>query len=462
MSVAKPTKPTTLNAVIVLPGIMGSELEDETGTLVWGLNPRLWARDWLTDALPKLRPTEEELAGKPRLRPTRLLRAPAWLPVLRGLEPYTEMLRRAQAAAHPDHPGAVAEFPYDWRMPINHNAKLLVRFATRHLENWRAVVKRENLGDKTESRLVIIAHSMGGLIARYACRVLELDAELADVITLGTPFFGSLNALETMASGTARVLLPRDPVRELVLGCPGVYDLLPRYRCVADGAGIRSLTVDDVTAIGGCRKFAVDAAARWEELELTHPDPKGSVWRNMCAILGWRQPTWQSVVIDAGSCQFLASLDGKDESGDSTVYEGAASPMPASPREINTVAVAQKHGALMRDEAALTQVEHRLVGTITGPPMGAGEIGADIPDLIPAGTPPVIAVTATDGEPGHAHVSSTELSTGQFTRWHFLRREGDRALFIGRVLPAGLHRVEAHGGTASPVSDLMMVSEDKP
>jgi hypothetical protein len=81
--------PVTTDAVVVVPGIMGSELVDETGEVCWGLKPLLLAKAWRTKRLDVLRVTEADQAGGRRLRPTRLLRVPGYMPVLGGLEPYT-------------------------------------------------------------------------------------------------------------------------------------------------------------------------------------------------------------------------------------------------------------------------------------------------------------------------------------------------------------------------------------
>ena len=50
-----------------------------------------------------------------RVRATQLLRFPAFAPVLAGLTPY-ERCRRACRTVLWD-PDALAEFPYDWRLP---------------------------------------------------------------------------------------------------------------------------------------------------------------------------------------------------------------------------------------------------------------------------------------------------------------------------------------------------------
>jgi hypothetical protein len=56
-------------------------------------------------------------------------------------------------------------------------------------------------------------------------------------VTLGTPFFGASKAVLLLGSGRGSpVPLPRARVRRLAVTLPGVYDLLPSYRCVSDGS----------------------------------------------------------------------------------------------------------------------------------------------------------------------------------------------------------------------------------
>src|SRR5690606_23885031 len=90
----------THDAVVIVPGIMGSELYDTVaGRTIWGLANGSWlGRAWLTrDGLAPLRLTDEERAGDhSRVRARRLLRTPAWSPFLRGVEPYHALVRTVE------------------------------------------------------------------------------------------------------------------------------------------------------------------------------------------------------------------------------------------------------------------------------------------------------------------------------------------------------------------------------
>jgi Lecithin:cholesterol acyltransferase len=224
-------RPACADAVIVVPGILGSELVDGEGRVVWGLKPSVLAGAWITRQLDVLHVTDDDRAGKRRLRPTRLLRTPGYLPLLGGIEPYTRLLSRVKDTAV--DPRAVAEFAYDWRLSIDYNAAELVKRCDEHLDRWRKIAADENLCNPAEVRLVIVAHSIGGLVSRAASAAPGMRDELREVITLGTPYFGAVKAVRMLEIGEGAPV-PKGAARRLAVTCPGVYDLLPRYRCVGD------------------------------------------------------------------------------------------------------------------------------------------------------------------------------------------------------------------------------------
>ncbi|OEU50253.1 MAG: hypothetical protein BA866_10550 [Desulfobulbaceae bacterium S5133MH15] len=132
------------------------------------------------------------------------------------------------------------EFSYDSRRSIDENAielGIFIQQISRYLKLQR--------GNKKPIKFDIVAHSMGGLIARYFLRygqqLLPADgstpilnwsgsANIKNVIIIGTPNGGSLFALERLVIG-----LPKSSATPgydpLILGTmPSVYQLLPRSR----------------------------------------------------------------------------------------------------------------------------------------------------------------------------------------------------------------------------------------
>lgn len=120
-------------------------------------------------------------------------------------------------------------FHYDWRQDIVQTARELDRFIDRLRHDW------EDPG----LRFDIVAHSMGGLVARYYARygaedVLNAKVPMPNrhgaqrfqrVVLMGTPNFGSVSAVYTYIQGigVGAVGLPV----EILTTWPSVYQLFP-------------------------------------------------------------------------------------------------------------------------------------------------------------------------------------------------------------------------------------------
>jgi pimeloyl-ACP methyl ester carboxylesterase len=437
------------DAVIVLPGLMGSELVDvESGRVVWGLaDPRWYVRAWTSgSSLKTLRVTEDERAGQVgRIRPTRLLQFPAFAPMLRGFEPYAEMTSKLRQAVNPD---AVLAFAYDWRLSVEHNARLLAVAAERHLDQWRA------RADRPDAQLLLVAHSMGGLVARYFTEVLGGGDIVRSVVTLGTPFYGAVKALSVLGTG-AGIPIPRARVRALVSTMPGLHDLLPSYRCVDEGGTARRLTTGDIENIGGDRELAAESFDRRERLL---PASSGVEW---WPLVGVQQDTMQSVVFNDGiadarsySCELddAGVLQRVDRRGDGTVYRESASLPGAQPMH-----VPQTHGALAARAEGITHAVAVATVSKRGAWLaGEAEPGLEVPDVVTAGKEFEIAVTGlaeTDPLTCYVYDANTNRPVAKINPI----RKDDR-LVGPTVLPnEGLYRVEAKSGGLSAVTEVIMV-----
>lgn len=438
------------DAVIVIPGIMGSELVDAaSGRVLWGLaDPRWYVSAWTGGhALDALAVTEAERAGDlGRVRATRLLRVPVFAPVLRGVEPYTDLLAGLRrAVAHPD---AVVEFAYDWRLSVAYNAGRLADLAQAQLARWRAHPQGSR-----DARLVLVAHSMGGLIARYFTGVLGDGGAVRATVTLGTPFYGSVKVAHILSTGRGAPLpLPRRRLRALALTLPGLYDLLPAYRCVDDADTARRLTPGDVAGIGGDPELAEQAQARQSRLATVDG---GGLW----PLIGVEQPTMQSLTLADGVADthlytLLPGRDGgvrrEDRGGDSTVYRDAAAPPGPAPQHLP-----QKHAALARSPEALAHARAVISREPLGPWLGRTALGIDVPDVVAVGAPFEVSVSTVD-DPAVASCRVVEAGTGlQVARPVFARRDGGLAAALVLARP-GVYRVEVKGGGFSAVTDLVL------
>ena len=454
------------DAVVVVPGIMGSELiESATGNVLWGLaDPGWYVSAWTSGAsLKALAPDDAEQAGHyGRVTATRLLRFPAFAPVLAGFEPYTRLMKALRAVAV--HPDAVIEFPYDWRLPVAHNATLLADVAHHHLLTWRehpACIEsaKHEPGGHDPARLVLVAHSMGGLLTRHLTLVPGIAEEIRATVTLGTPFFGAPKAVQILASGRgAPMPMQRSRLRELAQHLPGLYDLLPVYRCVSTGkpasadSGARRLTPQDIAGLGANADLAARSFA-WHEQISTVP-VTGHI-----QVVGAAQPTVQALTIEAGTVTGhhytlrpgAAGVEFVNLGGDGTVPRESAQ-LPDLP----AMALAQSHGAIASTSEAVLIALDVLTDRRTGPWQGAGELGLDLPDVVDAGRPFEIGVTGAD-RTHDVTCRIIDVATGLQVDAPRLVSTGDGVLAPAEPRPTGLYRVSIDGGGTSQVSQLLMV-----
>ena len=440
--------PVCADAVIVIPGIMGSQLVDAgDGTVLWGLSAKSYVSFWTgSSSWEKLKVTEEERSGRMgRVKATRLLTALAFAPLLRGIEPYTRLTEAVRGIAL--HRDAVMEYPYDWRLSVAHNARILATVAARHLETWR----RHPHGSRG-AKLVLVAHSMGGLIARFLTGVLGADDEVRQTITIGTPFRGAVKAVVLLDRGAGGpVPLPRRRLTALARTLPGVYDLLPSYRCVEDEGTARRLTAADVRRLGGDEDLAREAARLHEAVGRVQ-DP------GLRTMVGVEQPTMQSLQLCQGIArpQYYTLEDDRniDWGGDGTVYTqvaaGGVEPISNLP---------QSHGALVRSPEAIAAVRAVLTRRRLGPPMGTGGVGLEVPESVAVEEPFEILVTSKD-DARNARCRIVDADTDLPLARPLLLRRAEAMVAQARLSRAGLYRVEVKNGGFSAVSQLVMVVSD--
>ncbi|AZM93598.1 hypothetical protein [Streptomyces sp. W1SF4] len=225
--------------VVVLPGIGGSTLH-RGGVPVW--KPPLA----LGGPLRRSGRALEALAGEPGLLDdpehddgivaSGLIGLPVAIPGLAKLNQYGR-LRRALRERFDLAPGDCAvdgppanyfEFAYDWRRDNRVSALRLKTFLDRELPKWARTLPYGR------PKTVLVCHSMGGLVAKYYLDVLGGWEHCRALITFGTPFRGSLPALDFLANGV-RVLGTRLNAVSDVLGAfTSVHQLLPRYPVLLD------------------------------------------------------------------------------------------------------------------------------------------------------------------------------------------------------------------------------------
>ena len=213
----------SLPLVVVIPGIGGSELADSSGKRVYGASvscvvARLCEPSVL-DRNNELTPVG--LVGPHSLVAKQLVTGYDGLlnGITKGLGLSSGRVVTAGAElVDPD--ATVVAFPYDFRRSVEQIANDLDR-----------VVRERAQG----RRVVLVAHSMGGLVAAWWWAFMSEGIDVDQIITLGTPFRGAAKALDVLVNGMR--IGPFDvpqAVTDTVRTWDSVFDLLPHYQ-VVDG-----------------------------------------------------------------------------------------------------------------------------------------------------------------------------------------------------------------------------------
>lgn len=257
--------------VVFLPGIGGSELADADS----GAAERRFGLRVTDLARVAMSPARLDLEAFPRLEPVKLVRDLTVLPPLLKLPGYRRVhlhLRNAFPDAvidayrpgHVDPNTDVLLVPYDFRRSVA-DAAARVDEAVREALSHRLA--------RDDRPVIVVAHSMGGLVARYWIGVLEGWRRCAALITLGTPARGAPKALDWLVNGAGLGRL-RDPrMTRVIRGWPSMYELLPQYPAVWDAASstpVELTSLPDSLGLAGYAprfaRMAADARAVHERI----------------------------------------------------------------------------------------------------------------------------------------------------------------------------------------------------
>jgi pimeloyl-ACP methyl ester carboxylesterase len=249
--------------LIVIPGILGSRIVNrKTGEVVW---PSVFRSDVDGLSLPA---TPDLPANRDGLEASRIVDVAKLAKIAPEVYVYHYLLRaltdfggyREGDWESPPEGGdrdTFYVFAYDWRRDNVESARLLAR---------RVEALKLKLG-RPDLRFNIVAHSMGGLVARYAAMYGDRDlapegseprpdwagASFVDKIFMfGTPNAGSMEALSVLLEGYSvteglrrRVRLLNKLSREDVMTAPSIFQLLPhRAQARFLDENLRPLTVD--------------------------------------------------------------------------------------------------------------------------------------------------------------------------------------------------------------------------
>lgn len=450
------------DVVVLLPGITGSVLANERGKEVWSPSGgAIWRA--ITSLGGSIKDLELAASGDPGgVTAPRLVPDVTIVPGLIKIDGYTRVEGYLVEQLGLQRGRNYFAFPYDWRLDCRINARRLEQQALAWLHAWRTA------SGAADARLVLIGHSMGGLVARYFLECLGGWQSTRTLFTLGTPHRGSLNAVDFLVHGMKKGIGPLGlDLTPLLRSYPSVYQLLPIYPCIdAGGAPLRIAAAAESGALPNVNpQTATDARAFHAEIEAAQAtNAKQAAYREggyrLVPLVGIEQPTFQSAACRAGKVELLRSFEGKDMGGDGTVPRVSGTPIELSEAAAEVYA-AEMHGSLQNADGTLAN----LKGVLTQPTIDyarfRGEepvatlLTLDIDDVALPGEPLTVRAHANEGNP-RIQVTLTQLSTG-VTLTEPLVRGADRWQQAEFDLAPGAWRVRAEAAGATPVTDLAVV-----
>ena len=213
--------------VVVLPGVTGSILAKD-GKDVWALSSSA-----LTTYLRSFGASLDQLTLHSvddatlddlgdGITATQLMPDSQIIPGFWKIDGYGVLTKRLLNSFELNEGRNFLTFPYDWRRDNRVSARKLAALIATALPVWR------EMSGNQQAKVILITHSMGGIIARRFVEVLEGWRLCRALITFGTPYRGSVKALSYLYNGYKLGTVDLSP---LFRSCASVYQLLPTYPC---------------------------------------------------------------------------------------------------------------------------------------------------------------------------------------------------------------------------------------
>ena len=449
------------DVVVVLPGLIGSVLTKD-GRPLWGTSPgALWGTV-VGDNLERLKLTGEDNGDEDLGDGI----------VASGLVPNPEIVPRLWKQGGYSRLGAdlisrlgltrgenYFEFPYDWRRDNRVSALKLARVAPQWLAKWRKSSGNEN------ARIVLVSHSMGGLVGRYFMECLEGWKIVRTMVSFGTPYRGAGNAVDFLCNGFTWKVGPVSAFdgTDALRSFDSVYQLLPVYPFVEHGGTVLA-RISEVALPHLDAARVLKAKAFHDEMQAARASNDGipgylASGMSIRPVVGINQPTWQSASLKDGVLTPLRSHEGEDLGGDGTVPRVSA--IPIRDKEASATYVATSHSALQSVPAALDHLKGVMTGTgidldkfRTGH-AGGGQISLSIQDAYSANGPVLLEAKASE---------YTQTLSGTVQRLDepaepesLVLRPRDDTYRGELLLPPGLYRASVSGKGMETVEDIFLV-----
>ncbi len=225
--------------VIIIPGILGSELQDpNTKETAWLNLYEIKGDDLALPISPDISKNHDNLIARRIIETAKIF---ALLPEISVYQSLINAMEKYGGYKQGDWENPTADgdrdtyyvFAYDWRLDNTENARLLIK---------NVETLKQKLG-QTDLRFNVIAHSMGGLIARYAAMYGDKDlpanggkavpdwsgaVHFNKVFMFGVPNEGAMSTLQIFNEGYRVGGFTIDNLSNtVVITSPSVFQLLP-------------------------------------------------------------------------------------------------------------------------------------------------------------------------------------------------------------------------------------------
>jgi len=223
--------------VIILPGVMGSVLQKD-GQDIWAISGKsIWnilkKRSDYFDVLEVRNDDPERDVLDDGIIATRLMPDVHIIPGFVTVDGYSKIVELfhknfdiIETTIDSPDPGNFIQFPYDWRRDNRASALKLQKLINIKLPLW------QKFSDNKDARVILIGHSMGGIIARYYVEVLQGWEKCKTLFTVGTPHRGSVKILNYLSNGYKKLFID---VTEVLRTLTSAYQLLPIYKVLKVG-----------------------------------------------------------------------------------------------------------------------------------------------------------------------------------------------------------------------------------
>jgi pimeloyl-ACP methyl ester carboxylesterase len=465
------SRPAFSDVVVLLPGITGSVLAQGKGPgakEIWAPKPRAVLRGLLSLGRSLRALTVENDDWRvddlgDGVHATALVDAAHIIPGLWKIDVYSGMEAALIEGLGLTRGQNYFPFPYDWRRDNRASGRRLQRQAEAWLRAWR------DRSGNANAQLVLVAHSMGGLVSRYFVEALGGWEITRAVVTFGTPFYGSMNAVDFLVNGYSKGLGPfRSDLTPLLRSMTSLHQLVPFYRCI-DAGGARAVAPGDA-GLPHWRSEWTDHLVEFQsEMEdaaaSNRKDPRFAA--NPVAyhpITGCDQQTRQSARLRDGSLAVLFDREGKDEDGDGTVPLISAALSGTQP-----TFGPERHSRLQGNGGLLGHLGG-LLSSLDHP--NASDLRAIdtrfslvLDDVILPGEPVRVGVKPISSLPSHllrpevkAEITLRMEGGGITTRREVsLARDAVNEVELGEAAP-GTYIVQVTAEDAAPVSDVLAVA----